>query len=680
MTYLPQQIQSGGFISFPSVATAQYDPSVPTRSRGVFKTPAASAPPRTWDSATTPTRILRGTYYMRQRENAAYFQDNFRVTSRLMLNLGVRWQFTPFPKEKHNVFSSFDVKNMAVVLPDGLEPLYQAGLTSPSLVRTLESYGAKFETAKQAGMPPRLIHNNWFDAGPHVGFAYRAFDGGKSFVIRGGTSVNYYPLPMWIWNDNFRANMPFRASYTNSGLTAANQSPDGQQNWGLVSAPTIVAGKNSTSIIDLNSPSGIVPAGNSFQTYFFDPDQPTSRVYDWNFTLEKEIMKSTVVRAGYVGNHGAAQELVMSLNEAVPNYVWLTTTRKPYPTGTWSSAQMRPLNTASANTTLPWGTISKYTRDGWSDSHGIQIEVQRRLTKGIGYQVFYNLTNAIRAGANSYNADSTLSPVSSFLPGAVPEDTKDRARLLLLQRDTTVPKHQIRWNWVASLPFGRGKAFGRNMNPWLDAVVGGWQLTGMGSWRSYYFSLPTSIWPTGTPVEYYGHKYKIEDCRSGSCIPGYLMWNGYIPAHQINSVDAKTGKPNGIMGVPANYKPAAQPLWPYPADYPNRSRTTDPNYGYYGTNTVMIPLGNGTTQEVALGGLHPWINQPMGTTNNWTVDASINKNFNLNERAKLRIQLDAFNVTNTPGNSYSPGSMGLIYTNTNLNTARQLQLSARINW
>jgi hypothetical protein len=57
----------------------------------------------------------------------------------------------------------------------------------------------------------------------------------------------------------------------------------------------------------------------------------------------------------------------------------------------------------------------------------------------------------------------------------------------------------------------------------------------------------------------YGYKYPIQDCRSGNCFPGYLWWNGYIPANRINSVDA-SGKPNGIMGVPADYKPAQAPL------------------------------------------------------------------------------------------------------------------------
>jgi hypothetical protein len=308
------------------------------------------------------------------------------------------------------------------------------------------------------------------------------------------------------------------------------------------------------------------------------------------------------------------------------------------------------------------------------------VEVERRFTKGVGFQVFYNLTNVFKAGANGFGADSLLSPVSSFLPGAVPNDDVERIKLLLYQRDTTVPKQQVRWNWIWQLPFGRGKAVGRNMNRWLDAVAGGWQLTGMGSWRTHYFTLPTSIWPTGDPVEYYGHKYPIEDCRSGRCTPGYLLWNGYIPAHQINSVDPKTGRPNGIMGVPAEYKPAEAPLWPYPADYATRNAQNDRNYGYYGSNTVGITVSNGTRQEVTYGALHPWINQPMSSTNTWNLSASVNKSFRITEGVKLRLQMDAFNALNSPGNSPTPNTMGIVSAATNYTTARQVQLSGRLSW
>ena len=64
--------------------------------------------------------------------------------------------------------------------------------------------GAKFETPQQAGLPNKMVYNNYFDIGPHLGFAYRAFDGPKAFVIRGGMSENYFWVPAYGWNDRMR--------------------------------------------------------------------------------------------------------------------------------------------------------------------------------------------------------------------------------------------------------------------------------------------------------------------------------------------------------------------------------------------------------------------------------------------------------------------------------------------
>src|SRR5207244_12863378 len=135
----------------------------------------------------------------------------------------------------------------------------------------------------------------------------------------------------------------------------------------------------------------------------------------------------------------------------------------------------------------------------------------------------------------------------------------------------------------------------RNASSLVDKFIGGWQLAGVGSLRSNYFSLPASYWNfTGEPVHIYGYKYPIENCTSGVCVPGYLWWNGYIPANQINSRDA-SGKPNGYMGIPADYKPAATPLIPWgstvvPANAPAGTSAAR----YWDTNTVWIPLKNNT--------------------------------------------------------------------------------------
>ena len=66
------------------------------------------------------------------------------------------------------------------------DTLYKVGATTPALVAALTAAGAKFETPQQAGLPNKMVYNNYFDIGPHLGFAYRAFDGPKAFVSAAG--------------------------------------------------------------------------------------------------------------------------------------------------------------------------------------------------------------------------------------------------------------------------------------------------------------------------------------------------------------------------------------------------------------------------------------------------------------------------------------------------------------
>jgi hypothetical protein len=520
------------------------------------------------------------------------------------------------------------------------------------------------------GYPEGLVNNNWFDIGPHVGMAYRAFEGAKSMVIRAGFATNYFPVPIYGWNDRFRLNMPFTGFYQNYELTAANQSPDGRANYGLVSSPRWIAGKNTRDAIQLDNPRGIGAGGDAFWVAYFEPDQPSSRVHDWHFTIEKELGQDNVVRVQYVGNRATHQDSYDSLNETIPDYVWYQTRGEKLPEGDLADQLRRPFSN------YPYGQVENWRKDGWSNSHGAVIGFERRYSRGIGMQVFYQLINVSKAAGHGWFDDSMVRPTTSFLPSQVPADRKERMNLLLYARDTSVPQHEVRWNWLADLPFGKGKPLLRNANRFVDAVIGGWQVSGLGRWRSTWTMLPTDLWPTGQNVEYYGHKYPIEDCRSGSCIPGYLLWNGYIPAHQVN-------QPDGIKGVPANYKPAVAPLWPFPADYKNRNAQNDPNYGNYGDNLMYITLKDGTRQEVYIDGtnaLHPFINQPMRSTGLWTMDASLFKSFAVREQMRLRVQVDFFNVTNTPGNEYSAGNNGIVLTNVGKNDPRQMQLSARFSW
>ena len=228
---------------------------------------------------------------------------------------------------------------------------------------------------------------------------------------------------------------------------------------------------------------------------------------------------------------------------------------------------------------------------------------------------------------------------------------------------------------------GKGKWLGHNSGKVVDKLIGGWQLAGSGTVRSNYFSLPTDVYSTGAPIEVYGKKYPIEDCRSGTCFPGYLWWNGYIPANQRNSKDAQ-GRPNGIMGVPSDYKPAAQPLIPWgstavPANAPAGTvlRT------FWDTNTVWIPLANGTVQRTTYdNGLHPWRNQYFPGPLQWFQDASLIKSMHLNERVTLRFNVDFFNVFNHPNNPTGVSGSGVLSTQNSGSPARLTQLALRLTW
>jgi hypothetical protein len=675
LNYLPQQQRSGGAVSFPNVATGLYDPAYPDRSSYTANTGSAIAS-AFLGTANYEYRVVKGKFYMRRNEAAGYLQDNFKVTPRLTVIYGIRWDFNPAPTEKNNVFTSYDRKTGAIVLGRSLDTLYALGAVSRQYIAVTESLGVKYETPEQAGMPYHMVNNNWHDVSPHLGVAYRALEGRKAFVVRAGYSMNYYPVSMYGWNDNFKMNTPFYAVYTNNTLTSRSFSPDGLPNYGLVNTPSIIAGKNSSNAISFESlTAGSLGLGSDLQSSFFDLNQPSARVHTWNFTLEKEVAANTVVRLSYNGNHGSNMESYEDLNQslvAYSNYNWYVRTNNPLPTG--DTAAML----TNAIPTSPLGPTQLWRKDGWSNANGVSAEVERRFSKGVGFQAFYQLVNAARAAGEGWQVGTDIAAV--YPSGQLSEDRRQRMQTMLYTRDITVPKQEVRFNWILDVPIGRGKALGHDMAKALDAVAGGWQITGMGRMFSNHIALPTDIWPTGAKVEYYGHKYPIQDCRSGECQAGYLLWNGYIPAYLIN-------QPNGIMGVPADYKPAAAPLHPEPANYlslqgddPSASNY-DPNYSLYGTSDVVFHLSDGSTVKAGKADLNPLRNQHLASTWLKTTDASLFKTFRFGERMRLKVQCDFFNVFNQPGTEFLPGDdTGVVTTQYSKNTPRQLQLSARFSW
>jgi hypothetical protein len=714
LTYLPQQQHAAGAVGWYAASTALYDAAYPDRTQGYNNT-GAVAGSAYMGFGNYSYRSVKGKYYMTRKEDAGYVQDNYKFNQRLKLNFGLRWDFNPFPVDKQGAITGFDLKTNALVTSGSLAHLEAVHATSAGYVAALESLGITFETPAQAGLPSNLVNNNFHDIGPHLGFAYRALDGRKAFVLRGGYALNFYPLAIWGWNDRMKNNAPWRQDPPLVGpYDFASSSPDGVQNYGLITSPAtnalygftnLISGLNTANVFNGAASAADALSNGDINDAFFDQHSPSPRVNNWNLTLEKELVDKMVLRLSYIGNHTSHLDMYQDLNAYVNyygNYAWYTnlgTLVPPGPDGgLYGDQVVRPLAvygtlgvpggyTGPPNPLSPWSDIQEFGRYGWGNSWGGVAELERHFSKGYGFQVFYDLVDSFSAGG--YGWESGVEPATSWPVGQVSTDLHQRIKQLYYGQDTSIPKQEVRYNFIVELPFGRGKWIGGNIPKALDAFIGGWQISTLGTMASNSFYLDQnfqntfSMYPTGAPVKYYGRKAPVQDCRSGTCINGYLLYNGFIPANQVN-------QPGGVEGVPAGYAPAYAPLNLNPADTAN-----------YLTNNVPVILSNtpsspscpGTATncivETGLGTFNPFNNRVMQSTWLFDTDSSIIKSFNLKERVKFKIEGDFFNVFNNPGrefanndpsgNGLGDGS-GIVLTNYSMNSPRVVQISAHLTF
>ena len=665
INYLPQQEQSAGLTNPVANWTAAWDPTGTIASPRVLPQTGSPVGSSFLGQMMYGYKTTHGYFYERENQYALYFQDNYKVTRRLTLNLGVRWSAWPAMKEKYDNISGFDLDKHAIVLTQPLDAYYKLNQAMAPGIDKLKSLGVKFIDYKEAGLPRSLLSSNWKDFAPRAGFAFRLTDGGRPLVVRGGYALTYFPVVMQSQLEKMRAAIPFVSNPIYSP-DSTGFSPDGLAAYSLRNKPTYVAGLNTRDV--LSSAAGVsgLNAG-SLTGALTDPNNPDTRVHDWNLTVEKEVLPKTLARVALVGNHTSYLDGFRSLNPQASQYTWAVNTGLAYPNNAGASRPYDPL----------YGDIIATGKYGYANYSGMQFEVARRHANGFSYQVFYVVNNAftLTDGSNQ-STITTFLPASSYLASQVNGLNQNQLdRLTNYKRDITIPKRRLSWNWVADAPIGRGKKFGAGMNKWLDMAVGGWQLSGIGTWNTTWFTLPSDQFPTATKFETYGQKYSVRDCRSGRCLSAFLYYNAYINPAQINSVDAK-GNPNGIMGVPDGYKPAFQNLIPFP----EKPVANDPNAPFYGTNTVLVGLKDGTAFRGAYGGILPLQNQYVETPGLWTLSTSLFKSFAIKERVRMRVQWDVFNPTNSPQEPQTPNTSGLIYTYLNGTAARSMQFSLRLLW
>jgi hypothetical protein len=211
----------------------------------------------------------------RIKEYGTYFQDNFKATKRLTLNLGLRWDLFGPATEAHNRLANFDPATITMVLPN--------------------SNGASAST----------LNTNYHDFSPHVGFAYALTTDGKT-SLRGGYGISYVPLvtqAVGTTNNRLNQNTPF--SFTQVNVDIGNIfGPPGNS---LVSdgIPIVTPGNPTTP-----------PVGAS--VVYVPKSQPTPYEEQWNLDIQRMLPGDVLLDVAYVGSMGVHLTGLTNLNQWAP--------------------------------------------------------------------------------------------------------------------------------------------------------------------------------------------------------------------------------------------------------------------------------------------------------------------------------------------------------------------------
>jgi hypothetical protein len=442
------------------------------------------------------------------REYAFYIQDNWRVNNHLSINAGLRWEMHPAPHARDNNYTTFDLKNDAIVLPKPISEFISNGYTTQALVTNLQNLGAKFETPQEAGLPASGFQSSLKNILPRIGFAYTPVFGPKGLVVRGAYGEFVYPVPVRNSIRYLTSNYPFTASYSQS-YTNASQSPDGLPNYLLRAPQSVIAGQNSVNVVNSNSTTALLPGINIGTS--LASDYPPAKVREANMTIEQPFHDGSVFRVSYVFTHGLNLDQNYQYNNAPSTYVWEATTGTIPPTGTFASVATRPYDNKT------WGGNVISMKTGWSNDSALQLNYQRPFRNGVGYQIFYVYSRAFRVGGNTFR-DNALYPAQNFAPGVLPagldvgttlHPSRALNRYENYRVDTAIPLHHITFNGIYELPFGKGKRFLGNSNKFVNAVFGGYQVAFTGQVLSQAFSVGAGNWGASSNVKLYKSEVPI---------------------------------------------------------------------------------------------------------------------------------------------------------------------------
>jgi len=375
-----------------------------------------------------------------------FFQDDWKASRRLTLNLGLRWDYQQQPVERWNGATNFD--------PFSIEP--RSGLAGRTVFAGVDGQPRSFRT------PDRN------DFGPRFGFAWDVF-GDNRTVLRGGYAL-YYPYQFW------RQNLGNPAGFANTSTSYLP--PGGNSNFpafqfrgGFPSPPIQPQGPNLGSAAFLGQ-----------GTEWDEPQGTTPLSQQWSLSLQRELPGSWLVDASYsanVGRHFTAGgydlnqmdprflELGLALQQAVPNP---NAGKVPGALGAATITRgqsLRPYPHFS-------GISVRNPRMGNFNSHLFLLSVEKRMARGLALLFSYTAGKVI--------SDSLHVPVN-FGPVEQTNETGYQNGKFNRREERSVDPTDVSQRAVLSvlyeLPFGAGKRWSAS-SALVNRLIGGWQLNTIG--------------------------------------------------------------------------------------------------------------------------------------------------------------------------------------------------------
>jgi hypothetical protein len=399
-------------------------------------------------------------------ESGYFFQDDWRITRRLTLNLGLRYEYFGVPYERDGLQGSID----------------QAA-----------QVGAGYQSSTLTVVPKgKLYSTNWNNFAPRFGFAFDPKGDGKT-AVRGNMGI-FYDRTVGAAFNSIDGNTP--------GFAAASQVFPNQ----TTGSDFRYSDKYPTPA-QPSSPLLTLPTTRSTNLYLANSNLRSGYVASWGLNVQRELARNLILQVGYVGNQGIKLFMDVDVNQprvygafqndfkelaaniATPQNVSANNLFvKVFGTAASAISTVNATNLTQGRVGTVVNTIdvtnyAKYNAAGISNYYFRNYPQFQQVVQGTnnGRSYYHSMQVSLRrtAGAAQFGINYTWSKSEDNISAegngfTTPIDSYNLG-LNRARSDFDRP-HSLNVTAFYTIPFGKGKTFGSNMPRLLDTLIGGWQV------------------------------------------------------------------------------------------------------------------------------------------------------------------------------------------------------------